>query len=171
MAKRKLSDKDRAGVYSMIKRLVKRNLRNSEILKTVAKKYGISPETVRYYLKNLLKKNASIKKPAKAARRGAKRTGVRRKRRKRRASTSKNIQASAPALVKKAQAAARDRAREAYMLKRLLPEYTKARRTHEKIQGRLQDVRQLERAVSGSLRQSAKWVKKLETQLKGLISD
>ena len=164
MAKRKLSEKDRAGVRRMLKRGVAKGTPQSELLKSVAKVYGISTETARYYLKSLQKGKTKKRKPA-AKRKPAKAT--RRRRRKRRA--ARNGQPSAPDLVRKARAAARDRAREVVTLKRLLPEYNQVRRSQEKLQGRLQEVRQLERAVSGSLRQATKRAKKLESQLRGLV--
>lgn len=158
MAKRKLSEKDRAAVRRMLKRGLAKRKPQSELLKAAAKKYGISTETARWYLKSLKIGKASRRKPAKTTRR-----------RRRKAARKGQASASAPALVRKAQATARERAREAAALKRLLPEYTQVRRSQEKLRDRLQEVRQLERAVSGSLRQADKRAKKLEAQLKGLI--
>ena len=169
MAKRKLSEKDRASLRRMLKRGLAKHTQQSVLLKSAAKKYGLSPITVRWYLVNLdgvsktrtaMKKTAAGRKlPSKPAR----------KTRRRKARASRSGQAGTSVLIKKAQAAARDRAREAATLKRLLPEYAQVKRNQEKLQGRLQEVRQLERAVTGSLRQAAKRAKKLETQLKGLI--
>ena len=170
MAKRKLSEKDRSALRRMLKRGVAKNIQQSELLKSVAKKYGLSPITVRWYLVNLdggsKTKTKSVKKKAAPRRKPARKT---RRRKSRASSTSRNGQVGTTFLIKKAQAAARDRAREATTLKRLLPEYTQVKRNQEKLQGRLQEVRQLERAVTGSLRQAAKRAKKLEAQLKGLI--
>ena len=156
MAKRKLSEKDRAALRRMLKRGLAKRIPQSELLKGVAKKYGISTETARWYLKSLSKAKSTKRKPAKTTRR-------------RRRKDSKSGQASAPARVRKAQATARDRAREAAALKRLLPEYNQARRNQEKLRDRLQEVHQLERAVSGSLRQATKRARKLESQLRGLV--
>ena len=72
MAKRKLSEKDRNGVRRMLKRGVAKRIPTSELLRSVGKKYGISPETARWYLKSLANgkaAKASRRKPAKAARR------------------------------------------------------------------------------------------------------
>ena len=146
--------------HESVRRGLKRGLAKgtppSELLKRAAKRYGISTETARWYLKSMANGKAGKRKPAKATRR-------------RRRRTTRNGQASAPALVRKARAAARDRAREVAVLKRLLPEYNRVRRSQEKLRDRLQEVRQLERAVSGSLRQAAKRAKKLESQLRGLV--
>ena len=162
MAKRKLSEKDRAALRRMLKRGIAKRIPQSELLKAVAKKYGISTETARWYLKSLKMGKTAKRKPGRA-----RRQGVRPKRRKRRA--NRKSTSNVPALIKKAQATARDRAREAATLKRLLPEYTQVRRNQEKLRDRLQEVRQLERAVSGSLRQANKRAKKIEAQLRGLV--
>ena len=113
--------------------------------------------------KGLAKGKAGKRKAA------AKRKPVRKTRRRRRRRTAQTGQANAPALVRKARATARDRAREAETLKRLVPEYNQVRRSQEKLRERLQEVHQIERAVSRSLRQAAKRAKKLEAQLRDLV--
>ena len=165
MAKRKLSSSQRLSLRKDLKQRVAAGAKQSKLLKEMAAKYSLSTETVRWYLKSQENGKAGKRKQVTAKRKPARKT--RRRRRKRKAARSG--QASAPALVRKARAAARDRAREVATLKRLLPEYNQVRRSQEKLQGRLQEVRQLERAVSGSLRQAAKRAKKLEAQLRGLV--
>ena len=197
MAKRKLSEKDRNGVRRIIKRGLAAKKETSVILKEAAKKYGFSTETARWYLKSMSNGNGSRRKSTKAAgSRSARANGTRpggtrpngtrrrgpgrpkgsknkmNRRRKAMASTSTPVvlrNAGTPALFKKAQAAARDRALEVATLKKLLPEYSRVSSSQAKLRSRLKEVRQLERAVSGSLRQANKRAKKLETQLKGLI--
>ena len=163
MAKRKLSQQDRSALRTMLTRGVAKETPQAQLLKSVAKKYGISTETARGYLKSLSNGKAGKKKAATS------RKSVRKSPRARRRKSSGNGQASAPALVRRAQAAAQARAQEAATLKRLLPEYRQVRRNQEKLAHRLQEVRQMERAVSGALRQAVKRAKKLEAQLRGLV--
>ena len=53
MAKRKLSEKDRAAIRRRLKRGLAKGTPPSELLKRAAKRYGISTETARWYLKSL----------------------------------------------------------------------------------------------------------------------
>ena len=148
----------------MIKRGVAKRTPTSELLKSVGKKYSISPETVRWYLKSL--KSLVNGKSSKSK---SKPVGAGRRRRRQPSAPVLLRKGGSPALVKKAQATARDRARDAAMLKKLLPEYARVSSNQAKLQSRLQGVRQLERAVSSSLRQADKRAKKLEMQLRGLV--
>ena len=156
----------------MIKRGVAKRTPTSEILNSVGKRYSISPETARWYLKSMTNGKKSVKTPGKAASRGAAKRGRPKGSRNKRASASAPAilrKAGSPALVRKAKASARNRAREAAMLEKLLPEYARVSSNQAKLHSRLQEVRQLERTVLGSLRQAEKRAKKLETQLRGLI--
>lgn len=67
MPKTKLTEEKRATLRQEIARGVKAGTRQSRIFDTLGKKYGVSPETIRYYLKALRKNGpgAPKKGPAK----------------------------------------------------------------------------------------------------------
>ena len=121
MAKRKLSDKQRANLKRSISQQLGHKVDMSDIVKNVASKYSISTETARWYLKK--------HKNGKATRNGKpKRTAKKTRARKRRSVVKAHRNGNGLRLVDAVQGFSREQLRRALSAKEVAPQLEASRR-------------------------------------------
>jgi hypothetical protein len=147
MAKRKLSVAQRAALRKAIRKQLAAGTPQAEVLRSMAGKYSVSPETVRWYLKSAGNGSASHAKPAK---RGASRK-----------TPSKN--GHVPGLLGLVRTVSENGLKRALAAKRLFP------RLDAQLARRLELLRVVKKAKS-TLRRVESRAKKLRRKIARLIS-
>ncbi len=154
MAKQKLSKRQRVWIRKNLKKGLAKGTPPSELIKSLAKRYGIDGESVRWYLKSVTKGTAS--KPKRKKRK------LSRKKRRRGPSTPNP-------LVLRAQAAVQEQARRSTALARLTPKYTSLLRLEKKLKLNQVAVNKRNRTIARKLVKTQSQIKSIEAQLKKLM--
>ena len=151
MAKQKLSKRQRVWIRKNLKKGLAKGTPPSELIKSLAKRYGIDGESVRWYLKSVTKGTTS--KPKRK---------LSRKKRRRGPSTPNP-------LVLRAQAAVQEQARRSTALARLTPKYTSLLRLEKKLKLNQVAVNKRNRTIARKLVKTQSQIKSIEAQLKKLM--
>ena len=154
MAKRKLTDKQRANLKRSISQQLAHKVDPSEILKKVSTKYSISTETARWYLKKL--KNGKATRNGKPKRK-VKKTSAR----KRRSPVKAHRNGKGLRLVDAVQGFSREELRRALQAKEVVPQLDAARRRHAALKAQAQRIIKRTRLAERHARQLEKRLQKL----------